>query len=80
MAGTSYDEAAKLAELRALDQRAGIVKSTVYANHDCPRSQVESWVLYLGPFDTQADANSGLRDVHARSIRTVLCRAVQLDP
>jgi hypothetical protein len=74
--GTVYDEAEKLAELKALDDRAGLVNSTVYPTM-VPRLQMESWILYLGPFDTQAEANTAcvtVRKVHPD------CRAVQLDP
>ena len=35
-----------------------------------PRIQVDSWVLYLGPFDTRADANTACVTRSARSIRT----------
>ncbi len=74
--GSVYDPADKLAKLKALDQGANIVKSTVYPN-TVPRIQVESWVLYLGPFDTQADANTAcgtVRKVHPD------CLVAQLDP
>jgi hypothetical protein len=74
--GSVYDPADKLAKLKALDESANIVKSTVYPN-TVPRIQVESWMLYLGPFDTQADANTAcamVRKVHPD------CLVVQLDP
>jgi uncharacterized membrane protein YgcG len=74
--GTVYDEADKLAKLKALDERAGLVNSTVYPTMG-PHLQVESWILYLGPYDTQQDANTAcgtVRKVHPD------CRAAQLDP
>jgi hypothetical protein len=42
-----------------------------------PRIPVESWVLYLGPFDTQAEADAAcetFRKAHPD------CRPMQLDP
>ena len=74
--GTSYDPADKLAKLQALDQRAGIVRSGDYKN-SVPKFQVDSWVLYLGPFDTPADANAAcvtFKKTHPD------CQAIQLDP
>ena len=74
--GTVYDQADKLAKLKALDERAGLVNSTVYPTM-VPRLQTESWILYLGPFDTQQEASAAcgtVRKVHPD------CRAVQLDP
>ena len=74
--GTVYDEKDKLAKLAALDDRAGLVNSSIYPTM-VPRLQVESWVLYLGPYDTQQDANTAcatVRQVHPD------CRAAQLDP
>jgi hypothetical protein len=74
--GTVYDEADKLAKLKALDERAGLVKSSVYPSM-VPRLQTESWILYLGPFDTQQEASTAcgtVLEVHPD------CRPVQLDP
>ncbi len=74
--GTIYDPAVKLAKLRALDQRGGLAKNTVYPGVGIP-IQRESWLLYLGPFDTVADANaacSTIRQVHPD------CLATQLEP
>lgn len=74
--GSVYDQADKLEKLRDLDEDAGLVKSSVYPNV-VPRMPVESWVLYLGPYDTQADANAActtVRKIHPD------CLALQLDP
>ena len=74
--GTIYDPADKLAKLRALDARGGLAKNTVYPNITIP-IQRESWLLYLGPFDTLADANAAcntIRRVHPD------CQGTQLDP
>ena len=74
--GTVYDEEDKLTKLEALDERAGLVKSSVYPSM-VPRLQTESWILYLGPFDTQAEASTAcgtVLKVHPD------CRPAQLDP
>jgi hypothetical protein len=74
--GTIYDPADKLAKLRSLDARGGLAKNTVYPNITIP-IQRESWLLYLGPFDTLADANAAcntIRRVHPD------CQGTQLDP
>jgi hypothetical protein len=76
VAGTVYDETDKLAKLRALDERAGLVKSTTYPSM-VPRLQNESWVLFLGPYGSQTEASAAcetLRKVHPD------CQALQLDP
>ncbi len=74
--GTIYDPADKLAKLRALDPRGGLAKNTVYPRVGIP-IQRESWLLYLGPFDSPTEANaacSTVRKVHPD------CVMAQLDP
>ena len=76
MQGTLNDEVDKLAKLRAIDERAGLVKSSAYPNV-VPRIVNESWVLYLGPFDSEQEADAAcvtFRKVHPD------CRPMQLDP
>lgn len=74
--GSTYDPQEKLAALRAVDDRAGIVSSRQYPNA-VPRFQVESWVLYLGPVDSKADAEAACATF---TTAHPFCRAIQLDP
>lgn len=74
--GTTYDPEEKLAALRAVDDRAGIVRSTVYPNA-VPRLQTDSWVLYLGPVGSRAEAEAACTTFTKAH---PFCRAIQLDP
>ena len=74
---SSRDAQGKLGELRALDPRARLTKSSVYENLTVP-IQNESWVLYLGPFETRADAEAACPTVN--EVLPASCTAAQLDP
>ena len=77
MQNSSRDAQGKLGELRALDPRARLTKSSVYENLTVP-IQNESWVLYLGPFETRADAEAACPTVN--EVLPASCTAAQLDP
>ena len=75
--GTLNDPDTKLDELKKLDQRARLSKSTVYAAMEPPIPK-ESWLLYLGPFDDRADALAACKTVD--EVLPLSCAPGQLDP
>jgi hypothetical protein len=76
---SSYDADAKLDELRAVDPRARLTKSSVYKNLTIPIRN-ESWVLFLGPFETRADAQAACPAFTKVLPGPSPCTAAQLDP
>lgn len=74
---SAYDENQKLAELKALDERARLVRSSQYENMT-PKLKYESWVLYLGPYDSLEQAQAACPTV--QKILPKNCAAIQLEP
>ena len=68
---------AKLAELKKLDQRAGLGRSTEYKTMT-PSIPNESWLLFLGPFDDREEALAACATVNMVVPKS--CLAGQLDP
>lgn len=71
-----YDPVAELAKLQAVDKRAGLVSSDLYPQMT-PKTQTTNWVLFLGPFDSKADAEAA-----CPTFKKVQpgCLPIQLDP
>lgn len=75
--GTARNPDDELAELRALDPRAGLTNSTLYERMT-PVIKNESWVLFVGPFDSRADAQGAC--VNVNKVLPASCLPGQLDP
>lgn len=71
-----FDPADRLAKLQAVDKRAGIVSSDLYPQITL-NLQATNWVLFIGPFDTRAEAEAACPTV--KKVQPG-CLSIQLDP
>lgn len=72
-----FDPADRLAKLKDVDKRAGLVSSDLYPNITLRNLQSVNWVLFIGPLDTKEQAEEAcdiVKKVQAG------CVALQLNP